>query len=583
MWRPVSCLSQRTLISAHPRPSPAATILTGHLASPPVKSPALVLPASKRQERTAAPPPGWGSTMGLSTLAATLGFIQFWTSDDRAPKSASALLAAARLAPGGYAFVDGAWLPVADQQPKIYAASEEVIGVTPLAPPHVADLAVQAARRAFDTGPWPRMTPAQRGVVLHALADALLQNVERLATLETLDMGKLLAEARADIRETAKYFCYCADLAIAQSADARRAVALNYSLPETPDAACIAVDPVGVVLAVTPFNYPLLMAVMKVAPALAAGCPVVLKPSEYASLSSLELAVLAQQVGLPRGVLNVVPGLGATVGAVLSSHPDVDHIRFTGSVATGKKVAHAAVDNMKSFGLELGGKSPLLVFEDADLDVAVEQIIAGIFYNAGQVCSAFSNLLVHDKVKDALLQRLLPRVATLEAGCGDGLSGDSTMAPLVNKTQYDAVMADIARAKQEGAKVLCGGGRPPHLSKGYFVAPTILEVTDSMTIVGKEVFGPVLTVRTFAHEKEALQRANRNVYGLAGAVISRDAARRQRVMNALRVGVASGNATNVAYVELPWSGHGLSGNGLGELGPNALAGYQVQKAMIDRP
>jgi len=331
-------------------------------------------------------------------------------------------------------------------------------------------------------------------------------------------------------------------------------------------------EPVGVAGMIIPWNYPLLMAAWKLAPCLAAGCTGILKPSELTPMSALELAAIIKESGLPSGVINVVTGLGPDAGQPLTNHPDVEKIAFTGSVATGSKIMSSSAQNIKRVSLELGGKSPLIIFNDVDLDQAVEWIMFGIFFNQGQVCSATSRVLIQQEIFNKVVDKLITEVQKVKIG--NGLHGDTKLGPVVSEGQYNRVLDYIKKGVEEGAKLLTGGiPKKDELLKGYFVEPTIFtDVSDNATIWKEEIFGPVLCVRVFKTEEEAIEIANNTQYGLAAAVMSKDKNRCNRVAKALRAGIVWVNCSQPTFVEAPWGGMKKSGTGR-ELGPWGLDNY----------
>lgn len=461
------------------------------------------------------------------------------------------------------AFVEpacGGFLEVVDP------ASEECFAEIAAGTDADVEAAVLAARRAFDQGPWPRMPAAGRAAILRRVAAEIRANLEHLALLEVRDNGKPLKEARWDIGDAAFCFDYYADMAEQVEAEGEAAVDVG----DARFACRVRKEPLGVVGAITPWNFPLLMAVWKVAPALAAGCSIVLKPSEFCSLSCGELARYFHQAGLPPGVFNLVTGLGQQAGAPLSAHPGVDKLAFTGSQATGSQVMQVAARDIRSVSLELGGKSPFVVFADCDLDKAVEWIQFGVFWNQGQICSATSRLLVERPIHDALLARLKAAAERIVIGPGD--QDGVQMGPIVSALQHRRVMEGIERGLAGGARLVTGGGRPPHLARGYFVEPTIFtDVPLDSWIWREEVFGPVLCIHSFDTEQEAIALANDSRFGLAGAVMSDDLARCDRVARALRAGVVWVNCSQPTFTQLPWGGYKASGIGR-ELGRN---GYEA--------
>ncbi len=422
--------------------------------------------------------------------------------------------------------------------------------------------AIAAARRAFDQSDWAHRAGAERGQLLFRLADAMEADAEHLAGLETTDTGKTLEESRQDMVDivgVVRYYAGLADKAAGEVIDA----------PD-PRIRSIAVrEPVGVCAQISPWNYPLLQASWKFAPALAAGNTIVVKPSELTPLTTIRTFELLADLGLPDGVANLVLGAGPTVGATMSESPDVDLVSFTGGIVTGRHVMRAAAGNMKNVALELGGKNPNLVFADADRDLAIDQALNAVFFHAGQVCSAGARLLVeasiHDEVVDALVERAQRIVL------GNGREPATESGPLISADHRAKVEGYVAGAIEEGATLRCGGARPDDsaLADGFFYLPTILtDCRPEMTIVREEVFGPVLTVEPFTDEADALARANDTDSGLAAGVFTSDLGRAQRVSQALRFGTVWINDFHPYFPQAPWGGYGTSGIGreLGHLG-----------------
>lgn len=480
-------------------------------------------------------------------------------------------------------YIDGQWRKPTKNGTfaVVNPSTEEVIHHVPAATAEDIDAAVRAARKAFDEGPWPRMSGAERAGYLRRMGAKIQERLEELARLEVLDNGKPLPEARWDIGDTAGCFEFYASLAEGLDQKGEQDIALS----DPRFSSRVVKEPVGVVGAIIPWNFPKLMAAWKVCPALAAGCTVVLKPSELTPLSAMELAAVADEVGLPPGVLNVVTGLGPDAGAPLAEHPGLDKIAFTGSVLTGSKIMVAAAAGIKNVSLELGGKSPFLVFEDSDIDTAVEWIMFGIFWNKGEVCSATSRVLIHEAIYDRVLARLVEESRRIKIG--DGMEEGVLMGPLVSKGQYDKVLAAIERGKEEGARLLTGGGRPPGRDTGFFLEPTIFaDVPQNSWIWREEIFGPVLCVHPFKTEEEAVKEANNSLFGLAAAVMSRDKARCDRVARALRAGIVWVNCSQPTFSEAPWGGFKQSGIGreLGELGLQAyLEAKQITSYDSEEP
>ncbi|HEX8593208.1 MAG TPA: aldehyde dehydrogenase family protein [Pseudomonas sp.] len=442
------------------------------------------------------------------------------------------------------------------------------------------DHAVRAARRAFDNG-WSQSSGAERAVWLEKLADELQNSQDNIARLEVSDNGKPLPEAQWDIADAIGCLRYYAGLA--RALDGRQDQPLT--LPDPRFRCRTRLEPIGVAGQIIPWNYPLLMAAWKVAPALAAGATVVLKPSELTPLTALELAAAADRIGLPAGVLNVVTGLGSDAGSPLTLHPGVDKLAFTGSVPTGAKIMSAAASDIKNISLELGGKSAFIVFDDADVEAAVEWILFGIFWNQGQVCSATSRLLVQDSIAPRLIERLVEE--TRKITIGPGMEPGVLLGPLVSKGQYEKVLGFIDQGQASGAKLLTGGKRPAQMPQGYFMEPAIFDEPAENSIVWREeIFGPVLCIKRFKHEAQAVQMANASRFGLAAAIMSADPQRATRVANQLRAGIIWVNCSQPTFVEAPWGGMKHSGIGreLGQWGlDNYLEVKQVTEYIGDQP
>ncbi|WP_119462060.1 aldehyde dehydrogenase family protein [Rhodospirillaceae bacterium SYSU D60014] len=449
-------------------------------------------------------------------------------------------------------------------------ASEEVFARIPAGSAEEIDQAVAAARAAF-SGPWRETTGRERAVILRAIAEGIRQNREALAALETRDNGKPLPESFIDVDTIAQIFDMYAGMA--EELDARGEEVLE--VPGDAMRTTVAYRPIGVIGMITPWNFPLEQFTWKVAPALAAGCCAVVKPSEFTSLSSLEIARIIGAAGLPAGVLNVVTGTGAEAGEALVRHPGVDKISFTGSTITGRHIMKTAAEDLKRVSLELGGKNPVIVFDDVDIEPAVEWVAFGAFVNQGQVCTATSRLLIHEPIAGRFLARLAEVVKAIRIGPGD--AEGVKMGPLVSKAQYDKVMGYIEAGKAEGASVLCGGGRAEGFDVGYFVAPTIfVDVTPDMSIWTDEIFGPVLSVMRFEDEAEAVRLANDTPYGLAATVLSADRDRAERVADALEAGITWQNCNNMVVIQAPWGGVKKSGMGR-ELGRWGLESFLEPK------
>jgi len=464
-------------------------------------------------------------------------------------------------------FINGEWKPPVrgGSFDTIDPATEVAIAQVAAGTREDVDLAVQAARRAFDNGGWPLLSGKQRADYLRRIASLIRDKQQTLAELEVRDNGKPLPEALWDIGDTAYCFDFYADLAEKLDGEREQAVALT----DERFSSVARKEPVGVCGAIVPWNFPMLMAAWKVAPALAAGCTVVLKPSEVTPLTALQLAEIAREAELPPGVLNVITGFGVEAGAPLSEHPDVDKLAFTGSVPTGRKIMQTAAADIKNVSLELGGKSAFIVFDDSDIEKAVEWILFGIFWNKGEVCSATSRVLVQRGLYEPLLARLVEEAEKIRIG--NGMQADVLLGPLVNAAQYDKVRRAIAQGVEQGATLLSGGTRPAGHEKGFFLQPTIFtDMTEESDIWREEIFGPVVCVRAFDNEAEAIASANRSRFGLAAAVMSADLERAERVARRLRAGIIWINCSQPTFTEAPWGGYKQSGIGreLGEWGLN---------------
>ncbi len=435
-----------------------------------------------------------------------------------------------------------------------------------------ADRAVQAAHHAFSKGPWSAMTPTERGALLRRLGDLVSKNARRLAEIEISDNGKLIAETEAMIRYIPQWYYYyggLADKIEGSTVPLDKKGYFNFTRYE----------PVGVVVAITAWNSPLLLATWKIVAALAAGCTVVIKPSEFASASTLEFASLAQEAGFPPGVINVVTGFGKEVGAALIEHPLVRKVSFTGSDATGRKINEQAARHLKHVSLELGGKSPNIVFEDADLDNAVRGAISGIFAAAGQTCIAGSRLLLQEKIHDEFVEKLAALARNTRLG--NPIDLDTQMGPIANKPQYEKVLKYIDVAKQDGANLLTGGvpADRPECGDGWFVEPTIFTgVENSMRIAQEEVFGPILSVIKFRDEEHATEIANGTRFGLGAGVWTRDIGRAFRMAEKVQSGTLWINTYRALSFMAPFGGYKDSGLGR-ENGIDAIRSYLEVKSI----
>jgi betaine-aldehyde dehydrogenase len=428
--------------------------------------------------------------------------------------------------------------------------------------------AIAAARRAFDDGPWGSTSAADRAALLFKVADAVDAARDEFMRIDTLNNGKPLRETEYDAVDAGNCFRYYAGLATKPHGQ-------TFDVP-APSQTFTVREPIGVCGQIVPWNYPLLMAVWKLAPALAAGNVCILKPAELTPLSAIRLARIFEDIGFPPGVLNIVTGAGVVAGHTLAASEQVDKIAFTGGTKTGRSIMHDATSNLKKISLELGGKSPNVVFADADFDTAIDYALLGIFANSGQVCSAGSRLIVERSLHDRFVDRLVERAQKIRVG--DGFDLQTEMGPIVSPIHRERVEAYIETGKSEGARLRCGGNRlGGALADGNFIAPTIFDrTTPEMRIVQEEIFGPVLVVQTFEGEAEAIAIANDTIYGLAGAVFTQDIAKAHRVIRKMRAGITWINTYHPTYNEAPWGGYKQSGIGR-ELGTYGYDAYTEVK------
>ena len=458
------------------------------------------------------------------------------------------------------ASASGSYFPVVDP------STEEIIAEVPAADEKDVNGAVAAAKAAFDSGPWPQRTAQERGRILFRLAERVRKESARLSEIEARNSGKPIVEAEYDITDVATCFEYYGGLAtkILGHVNPVPDNALSFTLRE----------PVGVAAQIIPWNYPLLMAAWKLAPALAAGCTCILKPAEQTPLTALEFAGFLTDAGVPPGVVNIITGFGESAGAPLVKHPDVNKVAFTGSASVGKAIVKMAADTVKRVTLELGGKSPNIFFADADFEAAIDGALFGVFINQGEVCSAGSRILVEKSIYPKFVDAMAAKAKTIRLG--PPLERETKMGPLVSKDQFDRVRSYQELGKKE-AKVAAGGGRHAAIARGYYVEPTIFyDVDNSARIAQEEIFGPVAAVIPFDKEADAIRIANATPYGLAAAVWSRDIFKAFRVVKALRAGIVWVNHMQPTYVEAPWGGYKQSGFGR-ELGPWGVEEYLETK------
>jgi len=475
--------------------------------------------------------------------------------------------------------INGRWVDSASGKtfPTYNPATGEVLANIAEGDKEDINRAVSAVRAAFDNGPWRKMTASERGRLIWKLADLIEEHAQEFAELETLDNGKPLTISRAaDVPLAVDLFRYMAGWATKLEG-----TTIPVSVPYTPGAVYHAYtlrEPVGVVGQIIPWNFPLLMAAWKLGPALTTGCTVVLKPAEQTPLSALRLGDLILEAGFPEGVVNIVPGYGETAGAALAAHDEVDKVAFTGSTEVGKLIVHAAAGNLKKVTLELGGKSPNIVFNDADMKKAIGGAASAIFFNHGQCCCAGSRLFIEQDVFDEVVEGVADQAKNIKVG--PGLDPSTTMGPLVSQEQLDRVCGFLESGKSEGARAVVGGNRVG--DKGYFVEPTVLvDTTNDMKVIQEEIFGPVVAAIPFKNVDDVVATANDSIYGLAAGVWTKDVGKAHDIASKMRAGTVWVNCYNIFDAALPFGGYKQSGWGR-EMGKDGLEVYTETKSICAR-
>ncbi len=468
-------------------------------------------------------------------------------------------------------YINGEWRSSRNKESAdiINPATQEIVAKSPRGTKEDTEEAIKAAKEAFESGVWSGKTAQERAKYLFKIADKLDEKHNELVKLEVMDNGKTKAEASFDINDAATCFRYYAGLITKPDGE-------TYDVPE-PVQAMVVREPVGVAGLIVPWNFPMLMSVWKIAPALAAGNTIVFKPAEITPVTATKLFEIMEEAGIPKGVVNMVMGEGSVVGQTISESNDVDVVSFTGSTEIGRRVMRAAAGNMKKISLELGGKSPNIIFDDADFETAIDYGLFGIFFGAGQVCSAGSRIIVQEDIYDKYVERLVERAKNIKVGPGNQEGVE--MGAIVSEKQLNRILKYIKIGKQEGATLALGGNRLTKngMDKGYFIEPTIFtNVTSDMRIVQEEIFGPVVVIQKFKEEEEAIKLANDTDFGLAGAVFSQDGAKALRVIKKVRAGITWVNTYHPTFNEAPWGGYKQSGIGR-SLGTYGLEDFQEVK------
>jgi betaine-aldehyde dehydrogenase len=468
-------------------------------------------------------------------------------------------------------YINGEWMDASnpEKQDILNPANQQCIAKAPKATKEETITAIESAKSAFKSGVWSDCTPLERARVLEQIADQMEDNLDELVELEMQNNGKTRREAQADATDAAGTFRYYAGLV-------RNSNSEWYDVNEEIQT-MIVKEPMGVAGLIVPWNFPLLMSVWKIAPALAAGNSIILKPAEITPLTAVKMFELLDETDLPKGVAHLVMGSGSLVGQCLAESHDVDVVSFTGSTHVGRSIMKAATGNLKKISLELGGKSPNIIFDDAEIEMAVDYALFGIFLGAGQVCTSGSRILVQKGIYSEFIEKFVSRAKQIKVGPGH--DDNTEMGAIVSEKHMHSILEYIQIGKEEGATLACGGNRlmQDGLDAGFFIAPTVFtDVTDDMRIVKEEIFGPVVVIQKFHDEKEVIERANNTDFGLAGAVFSRDHQKAMRVIKKVRSGITWVNTYHLTDVHAPWGGYKHSGIGR-SLGKNGLEEYQEVK------